>query len=201
MAQKSAASYHHGDLRSALLREAAALIAEAGVEGVTMRSLSQRVGVSRTAPYRHFADKEALLVAVAADGFQALRERLQAAQTGGRSEALVQFEEMGAAYVAFATSHPAHYRLMYGKEALQRDRHPELHEAANAIYDELGALIQRYQEEGVIRSGPAGELAYVAWSTVHGLASLLVDGQMERPDDIDALARLATRVLLEGLHA
>ena len=194
-------AYHHGHLRAALLEEAARLITEAGAEGVTMRALSRRVGVSHTAPYRHFADKEALLVAVAAEGFARLKARLHAINLPEHERALTRFQEMGAAYVGFAVDNPAHYRLMYGKEALHRAQYPELQAAADAAFAELVEIIETYQALDAIKPENSHALAYIAWSTVHGLASLLVDGQMRYPDDIEALARLTTTILFEGMQA
>ena len=194
-------TYHHGHLRAALLEEAARMITEAGAEGVTMRALSHRVGVSRTAPYRHFVDKEALLVAVAADGFARLKTRLHAINIPAHEGALMRFQEMGVAYVGFAVDNPAHYRLMYGKDALRRAHYPELQAAADAAFAELVEIIETYQATGAIKPENSHALAYIAWSTVHGLASLLVDGQMRYPDDIEALARLTTTILFEGMQA
>lgn len=192
-------TYHHGHLRAALLKEAARMIAEDGAEHVTMRALSRRVGVSRTAPYRHFADKEALLVAVAAEGFTRLTMRLQAIAVADPDDALTRFQDMGGAYIQFALDNPAHYRLMYGKEALRRTQYPDLQAAADDAYEELVALIETYQETGAIKPENSHALAYIAWSTVHGLASLLVDGQMDYRDDPIALARLSTKTLFEGM--
>jgi AcrR family transcriptional regulator len=193
-------TYHHGDLRAALLDAAARLLRTGGAEALTLRALAEAVGVSRTAPYRHFRDKSALLVAVAAEGFERLQAALNLVNTS-ETPGLDLFEEMGWAYVRFAIENPAHYRLMYGREAIARREIPALQSAADAAYDELVALIETGQAAGVLRSGDAGALAYVAWATVHGLASLLVDGQMEAPEDVEPLARLTARTLLEGLAA
>ena len=105
--------YHHGNLRRALLDEALATIRAEGVEGLTLREIGARLGVSRTALYRHFADKRALLAAVATEGFRTLRQQLVTAwEEGGRGRAA--FEAMGVAYVRFAVANPAHYRVMFG---------------------------------------------------------------------------------------
>ena len=95
--------YHHGDLRRALVQEAATIIGARGIEALTLRAVGDSLGVSRTAMYRHFADKSDLLAAVAAEGFR----RLRATQQGS-------FEEMGRSYVRFAMANPAHYRVMFG---------------------------------------------------------------------------------------
>lgn len=200
--------YHHGALRRRLLDEAAALVAAGGAGAVTMRDLAERAGVSRTAAYRHFDGKDGLLVAVAAEGFARLDDALRAAGEGGGEPGgpgggaragRARFEAMGRAYVRFARDHPAHYRLMYGRDALSRREAPELQAAADRAYDTLVALIAEGQAAGLLRAGDAGRLAYVAWSLVHGLALLLVDGQIERPQDPDGLAALAVATLLDGL--
>jgi len=199
MAKKQ--TYHHGDLRAALLQEAAQMLAEGGMESVTMRELGHRVGVSRSAPYRHFANKQALLVAVAAEGFERLRAELHAINVPEEGDELARFQQMGIVYIRFAIEHPAHYRLMYGKEALKRDQYPELDAAANATFYELVDIIKMYQVSGHIKPENAEALTYIAWSTVHGLASLLIDGQMLFPDDLEALAHLTTATLLDGMRA
>src|SRR5687768_10965939 len=112
-ARKPPHSYHHGHLRRALLDEALATIRTQGVSALTLREIGARLGVSRTALYRHFADKRALLMAVATEGFRMLREQTLAAwEEGGRGKAA--FQSMGIAYVRFALANPAHYRVMFG---------------------------------------------------------------------------------------
>ena len=192
-------AYHHGNLRSALVAEAAAMIAEGGLASVTMRAIGQRLGVSRAAPYRHFADKAALLVAVAAAGFERLGESLAAADAPGPS--VERFRRMGEEYVRFALENPAQYRLMYGEGALARDDAPELREAADALFDQLVAEIRGHQRSGLLKRQDPEVQAYVAWSAVHGLASLLIEGQIQAAADVDDLIRQATRTVLEGMRS
>src|SRR5919107_2602594 len=106
-ARKPRRPYHHGNLRRALLDEALATIRAEGVNGLTLREIGARLGVSRTALYRHFADKRALLAAVAIEGFRTLRQQLVTAwEEGGRGREA--FEAMGDAYIHFAISNPSH---------------------------------------------------------------------------------------------
>src|ERR1043165_9183813 len=132
LARKPSRQYHHGNLRRGLLDEALAMIRTDGVEGLTLREIGTRLGVSRTALYRHFADKGALLEAVATEGFRTLRQELLGAwETGGGG--LAGFDQMGEAYVRFAVANPAHYRVMFGKFVEPSGRLPELAtEAAGA---------------------------------------------------------------------
>ena len=192
--------YHHGDLRTALLAEAVTMIADGGLESMTMRAISARLGVSRAAPYRHFPDKSALLVAVAAAGFERLTARLQSTDAGAPRSGMGRFQRMGEEYVRFALENPAHYRLMYGKEALTREEVPELRQAGEDLLALLVGVIRAHQRDGQIKRGDAEALAFVAWSGVHGLASLFIEGQIGPANDVDELIRQTTRTLLDGLR-
>ena len=194
-------AYHHGDLRTALLAEAAAMIDEGGTSSVTMRAIGRRLGVSRSAAYRHFADKSALLVAVAAAGFDRLRDRLEAVGAGAPDAGIERLRQVGEEYVRFALENPGHYRLMYGKEAITREDRPELREAADALFDELVRIVQSYQRSGTIKGHEPRLQAYVAWGAVHGLASLLIEGQILTAVDVDGLIRQTTSTLLDGMRA
>ncbi len=195
-----ARTYHHGDLRVSLVDEAAAMISEGGAASVTMRAIGSRLGVSRGAPYRHFPDKTALLVAVAVEGFKRLNRRLGASETQASPSSVEQLRRMGEQYVRFALEHPAHYRLMYGKEALARQDQPELRNAAGALLENLVDVIRFHQQRGEIEGGDPRAQAYVAWSAVHGLASLLIERQIDPNVDVDDLIGQTTRTILHGMR-
>jgi AcrR family transcriptional regulator len=143
--------YHHGDLRAALLDAALALL-EAD-EAFSLRAVARRAGVSPTAPYRHYRDKEALLAALATHGFARLADRLAAA---------AEIPDMAVEYVAFALTHPGLFRLMYGRPTAN---------AASARTAEI--LASRL-------AAPALQIG--AWAMVHGLAVLLLDGKLTGTD-------------------
>lgn len=174
--------YHHGDLRRALLEEAVRVIHKHGVEALTLRSAGERLGVSRTALYRHFADKPALLAAVGREGFRLLREALVAAwqQHGGGRDG---FEAMGVAYVRFATAHSSHYRVMFGGfiEACEKDE-GYVAEAAGAFEVLVDALIAQ-QEQGLVRRDEPRLQARMIWAMVHGISMLAIDGQLRGDDE------------------
>jgi len=193
-------TYHHGDLRAALLAEATTMITEGGAASLTMREIGRRLSVSRAAPYRHFEDKTALLVAVAAAGFARLKRRLETTEAHAPMAGADQLRRIGEEYVRFALENPAHYRLMYGKEALTREYLPELRKSANAIFEHLVDLFQAHQRSGLIRREDPRAQAYVAWSAVHGLASLVIEGQIMATVDIDGLIQQTTRTLLDGMR-
>lgn len=177
------------------------MIVEGGAASVTMRALGARIGVSRAAAYRHFADRTALLVAIAAAGFVRLRGRLHTINAGAPGASVERIRRMGEEYVRFALENPAHYRVMYGGEALTRRDLPELREAANGLFDELAGVFRAHQASGGIKRQDPRAQAYVAWSAMHGLASLLIDGQIAETDDVDGLVRQATKTLLDGMRA
>jgi AcrR family transcriptional regulator len=158
------ATYHHGDLRPALVRAAQKLLEKAGPEALSLREVARRAGVSHNAPYRHFSGREALLAALAAEGFRRLGEALAA--TTGRA--------MGEAYVRFALEHPQLFRLMFGGR-LRFARHRPLAEAAAQPYE---ALLGAFRAQPAI--GDPEKAAAAAWALVHGLAHLLLDGHFAR---------------------
>lgn len=201
MTDETQNSYHHGDLRSALVEVATEMIAAEGVDALTLRGLSRRVGVSRTAPYRHFADKSALLAAVAEQGFQRLHQRLQAVakQTAAKEQPLDVFQKMGGAYIRFAVENPTHYRLMFGSSAAQAGPDPDLEATAKTVFSVLVTSIQQLQDAHLIKAGEPRLQAYVVWSTIHGLSSLLIDKRIDGVDDVHGLIDFTTQAVLDGL--
>ncbi len=175
---KKKASYHHGDLRAALLEVAARMIAERGVEAVTMRGLAEQIGVSRSAPYRHFADKAALLAAVAEDGFMRLAVCLDTAGAQHAEEPLLSFRSMCLAYVEFAVKNPTHYRLMFGQAVFNWRDYPSLAAAADGVFDEVFVTVRVCQRQGKLKPGEPRQTALAAWALAHGLSLLLVEGRL-----------------------
>ena len=111
-------SYHHGDLRSALLDAAVDIITELGPQQLTIREVARRVGVSHTAPYRHFADKDQLILAVVEQGFELMSQTMAEKKAAAPQDEINQFAASGQAYIDFALQHPAHYRIMYSGNLL-----------------------------------------------------------------------------------
>ena len=174
---KAPRPYHHGDLRRALLREAARAIRTEGPEGITLRDVGRRLGVSRTALYRHFADKGALLASVARQGFQTFSRKLQEAWNGAGG-GVAGFEAMGTAYVRFAIANQAHYRIMFGRFKDLCSSDAALAADASASFQVLVDALVSLQQAGTIRAGNPQELGRFIWATVHGVAMLTIDGQL-----------------------
>lgn len=202
-------AYHHGDLRNALIQGALKLMEKEG-ESFSLRDLTKRVGVSAPALYSHFADKEALLVAVAICGFDQLKDELQEA-IGKVSEPEQQFTAMGQAYVKFGMDNPALYKLMFSGEELpaQRFKFPELQDAGNRAFQALTGMLEGMQKSGFMRPGHVELDAFTIWAHVHGLASLIITGRVECMGDhvekmpvlpMDELVNLSLKNLLLGFR-
>jgi AcrR family transcriptional regulator len=193
--------YHHGDLRRALLEEAVRTIDAEGVDALTLRTVGRRLGVSRTALYRHFADKNALLATVAREGFRTFRLALIDAWVGA-GQGLAGFEAMGAAYVRFAVAHPSHYRVMFGRFLEKATADPELGQEASGAFQALVDALVQLQERKLARPDDPRQLALFVWAVVHGVAMLAIDGQLRGPErDIDGLTRFAIDRLNTGIAA
>ncbi|HYO83978.1 MAG TPA: TetR/AcrR family transcriptional regulator [Bryobacteraceae bacterium] len=196
---KSERSYHHGNLRRALLDEALATIRAEGVDRLTLREIGTRVGVSRTALYRHFADKRALLAAVATEGFRALRQQLATAwEEGGRG--LPAFEAMGAAYVRFATENASHYRVMFGGFVDPEADEPELAREAAGAFQALEDALSALQGDNAVRADDTVQMARFVWAVVHGIAMLAIDERLREPGAVDQLMRYAVQRLQTGIR-
>ena len=176
-------NYHHGDLRWALIDAALAALAENSPGTLSLRGLARATGVSATAVYRHFADKEDLLAAIATEGFEGLsasmQQRLTQEPDAGRLRRLV---ILGEGYVDYAIAHPAHYRLMFGPRMLSRSRHPALATAAAQSYGMLEQAVSDAITAGELPAMPEPVLSTLFWSWVHGLAMLNNDGLLAHPE-------------------
>lgn len=165
---RAPARYHHGDLRRALIDAALVVLDAEGEEALTTRTLARRLGVSHSAPGHHFHDRQALLAAVAAAAFGGLSDELEAAaqDTPAPAERLV---VVGQTYVRFAMRHPARFRLMFGAVAVEA-----------SLLEERGRALRVLQAAVHAAAGagstPVDELVFTAWSLVHGLATLWLDG-------------------------
>jgi AcrR family transcriptional regulator len=199
-APKPRRSYHHGNLRRALLDETLATIRADGVQAVTLRDLGARLGVSRTALYRHFADKRALLTAVATEGFRILRQQLVAAwEKGDRGDAA--FHAMGVAYVRFAVDNPSHYRVMFGGSFDQLAQEPELMAEAQGAFQALVEAVAALQKDGLLLRDDPMLMATYVWALVHGIATLAIDAQLPEPIGVDELMRYSFERLRTGIQS
>lgn len=183
----SKAGYHHGDLRAALLKAAVELIAEVGLPKLSLRECARRAGVSHAAPYRHFADKDALVVAIALQGFEWLYERGKAAMED-ITEPFERLQAYGVAYLRFALEHPVHYRAMFAMDPI------ECSQAEQKICSHPFELLVEVAQRCYPNQDNPQLAAVSSWSQSHGLAMLILDGRIGRdiidsPQDAETLAR------------
>src|SRR6202165_648886 len=167
------ATYHHGDLRAACLSAALELLEEGGATALSLRAVARRAGVSPAAPYRHYADREALISAVAAVGYGELAERLAAAHLAPSTPD--QLASVAVAYVQFALERPALFRIMFG-EPCDRDNNERV-AATAAVSQYVRAIVER-----TFPQADAEALATAIWALVHGLAFLDLVGQLVASD-------------------
>jgi AcrR family transcriptional regulator len=173
---RSPNAYHHGGLRDALLEAAASVVESDGVDALSLRELARRLGVSHAAPAHHFADKAALLAEVAADGFTELAGALEAASRVGRTPA-ARLREVGRSYLRFALRRPGHYRVMFGRELRGLATSPRLAETGTRAYQALETAVAAAMPEARARAQErVADAAFLAWSSTHGAAMLLLDG-------------------------
>lgn len=174
---RRAGSYHHGDLRRALLDATLELVSLKGPEGFTLRAAAKLAQVSDAAPYHHFADKEALLASVAEEGFKKLHADLASAGATS-SDAQERARAMGVAYVLFAVKNPSHFRVMVTRTLAQHVKHPELGQTATTAFQLVRDALITAVGEHELQRRPAEQLIYGSWALVHGLAFLAIDGHL-----------------------
>jgi AcrR family transcriptional regulator len=185
MMSASKATYHHGDLRAACIRAAVELLEEGGEAALSMRAVARRAGVSPAAPYRHYADREALVSAVAAVGYRELAERLAAAHPSPSTPE--QLTSVAIAYVRFALDRPALFRIMFG-EPCDRDNDERV-AATAAVSLYLRAIVERSFPQA-----DAEALATAIWALVHGLAFLHLDGKLDAANPSLAADRVSSSI-------
>ena len=166
------------DLRQKVLKASLALIEEGGLDQLSMREVARKVGVSHQAPYHYFGDREAILAAIAGEGFSKLEQSLVRAAAQAGPEPAKAVEAMGRAYVEFALRHSAYFQAMFRADAVPLDRYPETRKREDEAFGTLVEGIDR-----AFSSQPAEvrrRIAIAAWALVHGLSTLILEGSLAR---------------------
>jgi AcrR family transcriptional regulator len=190
-----ARAYHHGALAEAMVEQALGAVREHGAEQVSLRAIAQALDVSPSAAYNHFADKDALLVAVGECGLAALDERMArslAAHPGDSDEAARRrFAGLGRAYISFAVEDPHLFRLVFGPICMKAGEPPE----EGGPYLKLCSALDELNERGLLAPGTRESLDITVWGATHGVASLMIDGLLP-PDAGDSLIESFARLVL-----
>lgn len=199
-------TYHHGDLRRALLEAAMDLVRERGIDGFTLREVARRAGVSHNAPYHHFRDRSALVAALVVDGFEDFTRSLEEAARRARGGDLARIRALGVAYVRYAREDPERFTLLWRPELREGADLADVEAAGERSYLPLVRALERARASGSVTVDVAlEEQALAAWSTVHGLAMLMIDGPL-RIDVIgdreaDRLTKGVLDTLVDGVAA
>ncbi len=186
-------TYHHGDLKNALIKAGLGMLAKDGVSGLSLRKVASKAGVSHAAPYSHFADKQALIAAISTDGFRQLYERTHAVMGKYQGKPRKQLIEVAWEYVQFAMDDPGRFKVMFSGVLEKEKEHPEFVAESQNNFRQVVELVELNQSAGVLRAGPSDLVALSAWGVVHGFITLLLEGQISHT----ILGRMSPRDLLE----
>jgi AcrR family transcriptional regulator len=196
-------SYHHGDLRNALLAAALELIAVNGAHALSLREVARATGVSHASTYRHFPNKESVLAAIAEQGFRELTLQMRRAALQFPRAPLQRLHCVGMAYVAFGRMHPHHLQIMFGDLINSHQIYPGLLEASRVAFEVLLSTVRAGQKAGLIRGSDERLVSFAAWSQVHGLALLIGSGHIPTDGSLklqsDKIAEAALNLLQAGL--
>jgi AcrR family transcriptional regulator len=195
--------YHHGDLRAALLDAALDVLTEIGPQGLTIREVARRAGVSHAAPYRHFADRDELILAVVEQGFETMQHTMQTEKAAAPADPVSQFAASGMAYIAFALQHPAYYRVMFSGDLLSSTGDLSLQHTSRQALQDMISNITQCQQLGLVRKGDPVTQALTILSTIHGFVSLVNDNRighiMDKSYSLERIRDDVLRMIFEGL--
>ncbi len=201
--EKKGGSYHHGDLRRALVSATRNLLKEGETDKLSLRAVARHAGVSHASAYYHFEDKTDLLAAVAVSAFEDLTVATETVYTREDLSTLERFRGLASVYVRFALENPQDFRLMFLPELRSDAVRTEVERAGRAGYERTVALVAKLQAEGRVAEGDPEAVAISAWAMMHGLATLMLDGPLYRNARTEAgreaLVEKAVDHLLHGV--
>ncbi len=169
--------YHHGDLKNALIQAGIEILSKEGSQALSLRKVAKKVGVSHTAPYAHFADKQALIAAIAAAGYKQLYQQLVAAQAN-QDDPLARLEGIAQAYLRFAIDKPDHFRITFSGIVEIEQNYPDYVEQSKRCFALVVAVVADCQADGILKSGDTQLVAVSIWSCIHGFVQLLLGNQL-----------------------
>jgi AcrR family transcriptional regulator len=170
--------YHHGDLKNALITAGIEILAEDGESGLSLRKVAGRAGVSHSAPYAHFADKQALIAAISTEGYRRLYEKLTVVRDTYTGDPLRQLVETAWVYTRFAMDDTAHFKITFSGILEKEKDYPEFVEMSKRSFSVVEDIVRACQDAGVLEPGHTDAVAVSVWSMVHGFVSLLLENQI-----------------------
>ena len=171
-------TYHHGDLKNALIAAGIEILAKQGVHALSLRQVALKAGVSHAAPYAHFADKQALIAAISTAGYLKVEEHVERVMREYGNRPIQLLVHTGWEYVQFAITEPEHFKITFSGVVEKEKDFPALVEAAQKSFNLLTQVIAKCQTAGVLRPGPAGLMAVSVWGAIHGFVMLSLEGQV-----------------------
>jgi AcrR family transcriptional regulator len=173
-------TYHHGNLKEALITAGLEILSEQGMEGLSLRKVAKKVGVSHTAPYNHFVDKQALLAAISTAGHEQLYQTLFNAFEAIQDSSNDIITEIAWAYLQFALDDPSRFKLMFSGALEEETDHPKFIETSLKNISLLEEIIAHCQRKGQLKEGKVEIMAIKLWSSVHGFTNLIVEDQFPK---------------------
>jgi AcrR family transcriptional regulator len=171
-------NYHHGDLKNALIQAGIEILSKEGVGGLSLRKAARKAGVSHAAPYAHFADKQALIAAIATDGYQKIYSKLFQVMERYRDDPLRQLVETAWAYASFGFEQSEHFKITFSGVVEKERDYPGLVEMTGKNFGLLEELVRRCQAAGILNPGDPALAAVGVWGLIHGFVSLIQEGQV-----------------------
>ncbi len=196
----SSSKYHHGDLRIELIRIATHKLRTEGIDSITMRGLASELNVSRTAPYRHFKDKDELLCAIAKEGFNQFGHAMTNTWEQNSTLPMTErFSAVGACYIDFSRQYPEYYQLMFSNFGLLKNPNLALRKEADSTFDFLKTMLALCQEEGVFLVEDTQQQARFVWCALHGYCSILTANTDEKEVSMLDDSRYFLKKIVDGL--
>jgi AcrR family transcriptional regulator len=173
-----AGKYHHGDLKKALIEAGIEILSKEGAAGLSLRKVAQRAGVSHSAPYAHFPDKQALVAAISTEGFSQLYEQINSAVASYAGYPKRQLIEGTRSYAKFAMEHADIFKIMFSSILEKETDYPEFVEVSQKTFESVVGVVRACQAAGVLDEGSSEVMAVAVWGQVHGIVSLILEGQI-----------------------
>ena len=171
-------TYHHGDLKNALIQAGIEILSVDGIKGLSLRKVAKHAGVSHSAPYAHFTDKQALIAAISTEGFKQLHSQIESVKKSYGEESGALLIETAWAYVQFALNEPDRFKLMFSSALEKEKEYPDFVEISQNNFRQLVEIVERCQQSNILKDGDSDLIALSVWGTVHGFVSLLLEGQI-----------------------
>ena len=170
-------NYHHGDLKNALIWAGIEILSKEGMQALSLRNVAKKAGVSHAAPYAHFADKQALIAAIATEGYKKLYQRLVAVQ-GNQNDPLARLIEIAQAYVQFAIDEPDHFKITFSGVVEAEKDHPEYVEQSKRCFALVVAAVADCQKKEVLPRSDSQLVTVSLWACIHGFVQLVLANQL-----------------------